>query len=75
MKQRNILKGYHIRKGRGGCYRNHGEGERARGARDRQHVLMGVCPGSKVCSEHMNDWQYLSIGGLKQNEFFPKIKS
>ena len=20
----------------------------------------------------MNDWQYLSIGGLKQNEFFPK---
>lgn len=26
-----------------------------------------------MCSEHMNDWQYLSIGGLKQNEFFPKL--
>ena len=32
-------------------------------------------PGSKVCSEHMNDWQYLSLGDLEQNEFFPKSKS
>ena len=31
--------------------------------------------GSKVCSEHMNDWQYLSLGHLEQNEFFPKTKS
>ena len=27
----------------------------------------GLRPGSKVCSEHMNDWQYLSLGDLKQN--------
>ena len=32
-------------------------------------------PGSKVCSENMNDWQYLSLGDLEQNEFFPKSKS
>ena len=32
-------------------------------------------PGSKVCSEHKNDWQYLSLGDLQQNEFFPKSKS
>ena len=30
-------------------------------------------PGSKVCSEHMNDWQYLSPGDLEQNEFSPKV--
>ena len=47
----------------------------ARGTRDRQHVSRGLWPGSKVCSEHMNDWQYLLLGGLKQHEFFPKIKS
>ena len=35
----------------------------------------GLRPGSKVCSEHMNDWQYLSLGDLEQNEFFPKSKS
>ena len=29
-------------------------------------------PGSKVCSEHMNDWQYLSQGDLEQTEFFPQ---
>ena len=23
----------------------------------------------------MNDWQYLSLGDLEQNEFFPKSKS
>ena len=32
----------------------------------------GLRPGSKVCSEHMNDWQYLSLGDLEQNEFFLK---
>jgi len=32
-------------------------------------------PDSKVCSEHMIDWQYLSLGDLAQNEFFPKSKS
>ena len=37
--------------------------------------LMGSCsrglrPGLKVCSEHMNDWQYLSLGDLEQDEFF-----
>ena len=26
----------------------------------------GLWPGSKVCSEHMNDWQYLSLGDLEQ---------
>ena len=30
----------------------------------------GLRPGSKVCSEHMNDWQYLSLGNLEQNEVF-----
>ena len=35
----------------------------------------GLRPGSKVCSEHMNDWQYLSLGDQEQNEFFPKSKS
>ena len=35
--------------------------------------LRGLRPGSKVCSEHMNDWQYLSLGDLEQNEFFPKV--
>ena len=28
-----------------------------------------------MCSEHMNDWQYLSLGDQEQNEFFPKSKS
>ena len=32
-------------------------------------------PGSKECSEHKNDWQYLSLGDLQQNELFPKSKS
>ena len=32
----------------------------------------GLRPGSKVCSEYMNDWQYLSLGDLEQNEFFLK---
>ena len=35
----------------------------------------GVRPGLKACSENMNDWQYLSLGDLKQNEFSPKSKS
>ena len=35
----------------------------------------GLRPGSKVCSEHKNDWQYLSLGDLQQNKFFPKSKS
>ena len=35
----------------------------------------GLRPGSKVCSEHMNDWQYLSLGDLESNKmiFFPKV--
>ena len=32
-------------------------------------------PGSKVCSEHIDDWQYLSLGDQEQNEGFPKGKS
>ena len=28
---------------------------------------------SKVCSEHKNDWQYLSLGDLEENEIFPKV--
>ena len=35
----------------------------------------GLRPGSKARFENMNDWQYLSQGDLKQNEFFPKSKS
>ena len=35
----------------------------------------GLRPGSKACSENMNDWQYLSLGDLEQNAFFPKSKS
>ena len=27
-------------------------------------LLKGFRPGSKVCSENMNDWQYLSLGDL-----------
>ena len=30
----------------------------------------GLRPGSKECSEHKNDWQYLSLGDLEPNEFF-----
>ena len=32
-------------------------------------------PGSKMCSENINKWQYLSLGNLEQNELFPKSKS
>ena len=32
----------------------------------------GLRPGSKVCSEHKHDWQYLSLGDLEPSEFFPK---
>ena len=36
----------------------------------------GLRPESNVCSEHMNDWEYLSLGDLiEQNEFFSKSKS
>ena len=35
----------------------------------------GLRPGSKKCSEHMNNWQYLSSGDLEQNELFPKSES
>ena len=35
----------------------------------------GLRPGSKVSSEHMNDWQYLLLGDLEQNEVFSKGKS
>ena len=40
-----------------------------------KEISRGLRPGSKVCSENMNDWQYLSLGDLEQNEFFPKSKS
>ena len=43
--------------------------------RGRISVFKGVIRRSKVCSEHMNDWQYLSLGNLEQKEFFPKSKS
>ena len=33
----------------------------------------GSRPGSKMCSEDINKWQYLSLGNLEQNELFPKI--
>ena len=36
-------------------------------------LLKGLRAGPKVCSEHMNDWQYLSLGDLEQNEFSPKV--
>ena len=32
-----------------------------------------VC--SEVCSEHVNDWKYFSLGDLEQNEGFPNGKS
>ena len=33
----------------------------------------GLRAGSIVLSERMNDWRYLSLRDLKQNEFFPKV--
>ena len=42
----------------------------------RTHSSRVLRPGSNVCSEHMNDWQYLSQGDLIEgNEFFSKSKS
>ena len=35
----------------------------------------GLRPGSKGCSELMNDLQYLLLGDLEQNKLFPKSKS
>ena len=35
----------------------------------------GLRSGSKMCSENINKWQYLSLGNLEQNELFPKSKS
>ena len=35
----------------------------------------GLRPESKVCSEHMNDWQHLSLTDLEQNGFFPTCMS
>ena len=35
----------------------------------------GSTPGSKVWSEHMIDWQHLSLGNLRKDEFFSKSKS
>ena len=35
-------------------------------------VSRGLRPGSKVCSEHMNDWQFLSLGDLELKEIFPE---
>ena len=42
-----------------------------------QHSLSSreIRPGWKLCSAHMIDWQYLSLGDLEQNEIFSKIKS
>ena len=39
----------------------------------RPDISRGLRPGSKVCSEYMNDWKYLSLGDLEQNEFSPKV--
>ena len=36
-------------------------------------ISRGLRPGSKVCSENMNDLHNLSQGGLEQNEFSPKV--
>ena len=33
----------------------------------------GLRPWSMVFSERMNDWRYLSLRDLEQNEFFPKV--
>ena len=30
---------------------------------------------AQLWSEHMNNWQYLSLGDPEQNELFPKSKS
>ena len=35
-------------------------------------VSSGLRPGSKVCSENMTDWPYLSQGYQEQHEFCPK---
>ena len=37
------------------------------------YISRGLRPGLKVCSEHINDWQYLSLGDLEQDDFFPKV--
>ena len=34
----------------------------------------GLRPGSKVCSEHMNDWRHLSLRDLVQREISPPPK-
>ena len=34
----------------------------------------GLRAGSIVLSERLNDWRYLSLTDLEQNEFFPKSK-
>ena len=36
-------------------------------------ISRGLRPGSKVCSENINDLHNLSQGGLEQNEFSPKV--
>ena len=36
-------------------------------------ISRGLRPGSKVCSENMNDLHNFSQGGLEQNEFSPKV--
>jgi len=35
----------------------------------------GLRPVTKGFSEYMNDWQYLSLGDMEQNDFFPESKS
>ena len=38
------------------------------------NVARGLRTGTKVFLSTMNDWQYLSLGDLEQNEFFfPKV--
>ena len=32
-------------------------------------------PRWKMCSEHINNWQFLSPGDLEQNALFPKTTS
>ena len=35
----------------------------------------GLRPGSKMCAEHMENWQYLSLGDLEKKKLFPRSKS
>ena len=38
-------------------------------------ISTGLRLWSKVCSEHVNDWQYLTLRDLEENEVLPKGES